>query len=71
MDDDLRAEILSTLTPAQVVETVLKLMQWSSDKVMVSLGHDLDEVRIMPFGRRAIEEASRATDVPASDPGPR
>jgi hypothetical protein len=57
MDDDLRAVILGQLTPTQVVETVLKLMQWSSDKVMVALGHDLDEVRIMPFGRRPLEEA--------------
>ena len=70
-DDHLRAVILGELTPAQVVETVLKLMQWSSDKVMVSLGHDLDEVRIMPFGRKAIQEASRATDRAAADPGRR
>jgi hypothetical protein len=61
-DDDLRAVILAQLTPAQVVETVLKLMQWSSDKVMVTLGHDLDEVRIMPFGRRALDEAGTGTD---------
>jgi hypothetical protein len=61
-DDDLRAEILAQLTPAQVVETVLKLMQWSSDKVMVTLGLDLDEVGIIPFGRRELEQASKATD---------
>jgi hypothetical protein len=61
-DDSLRAEILDELTPAQVVETVLKLMQWSSDKVMVTLGHDLDEVGIIPFGRRALEQASKVSD---------
>ena len=62
MDDDLRTLILHEMTTVQVVETVLKLMQWSSDKVMVTLGHDLDEVRIMSFDRKAIEQASRATD---------
>jgi len=69
VDDDLRAAILRELTPVQVVETVLKLMQWSSDKVMVTLGHDLDDVRIMPFSRRALEQARRAPggpDAPSS-----
>jgi len=60
-DDDVRDRIISQMAPAQVVETVLKLMQWSSDKVMVTLGHDLDEVRIMPFGRQALEQATRVT----------
>ena len=66
-DDGLRAAILSQLQPAQVVETVLKLMQWSSDKVMVTLGHDLDEVGIIPFGRKALEEAASVTHGPDSD----
>jgi hypothetical protein len=70
-DNNLRAVILAELTPAQVVETVLKLMQWSSDKVMVTLGHDLDEVRIMPFGRRALEEAGTVTDRRDADPASR
>jgi len=60
VDDDLRAVILGELSPAQVVETVLKLMQWSSDKVMVTLGHDLDEVRIMPFSFGALNRARTA-----------
>jgi len=47
---------------------VLKLMQWSSDKVMVTLGHDLDEVRIMPFGRKALEEATRVAETRDGDP---
>ncbi len=66
-DDDLRAAVLRELTPAQIVETVLKLMQWSSDKVMVTLGHDLDEVRIMPFGRKALEEATKVTEARDAD----
>src|SRR6266851_3846416 len=69
VDDDLRAAILGQLTTAQVVETVLKLMQWSGDKVMVALRHDLDEVRIMPFGRRAIDEASRPAAPPEAPRG--
>jgi len=63
-DDELRAVILGQLTPAQVVETVLKLMQWSSDKVMVALRHDLDEVGIIPFGRGAVEQAGTVTAGP-------
>ena len=34
------------LTPEQAVELVLKLMGFSSDKVMVALGLDFDEVNI-------------------------
>ena len=67
-DDELRAVILGQLTPAQVVETVLKLMQWSSDKVMVALRHDLDEVGIIPFGRGAVEQAARVTAGRVADP---
>jgi len=69
-DDDFRAAILGQLTPAQVVETVLKLMQWSSDKVMVTLGHDLDEVCIMPLSRGALEQARRVPDGPDADRAP-
>ena len=35
------------LSPEQVIELVLKLMGFSSDKVMVALGLDFDEVK--PF----------------------
>jgi alkylhydroperoxidase family enzyme len=47
MTDATRAEIAGQLTPTQVVELVLKLMGFSSDKTMVALGLDFDEVR--PF----------------------
>ena|SRR5581483_9131569 len=42
-----RDDIARHLTPLQIVETVLKVGGYSSDKVMVALGLDLDEVR--PF----------------------
>jgi alkylhydroperoxidase family enzyme len=44
MTDTERAEIAAHLTPAQVVELVLKLMGFSSDKALVALGIDLDDV---------------------------
>src|SRR5437764_14442934 len=40
-----KADVNAHLTPAQAVEIVLKLMGFSSDKVMVALGLDLDEVK--------------------------
>lgn len=46
MSDSAKREVAAQLTPTQVVETVLKLMGFSSDKVMVALGLDLDEVRV-------------------------
>src|SRR3954447_10646083 len=45
MTDATRDEIARELTPDQVVEVVLKLMGFSSDKAMVALGLDFDEVR--------------------------
>jgi alkylhydroperoxidase family enzyme len=50
LDEEGRTEILRQLTVPQVVETVLKLMQWSSDKTIVALRLDLDDVSIIPFG---------------------
>ena len=47
MTDATRAEIASELTATQVVEAVLKVMGFSSDKAMVALGIDFDEER--PF----------------------
>src|SRR5689334_6127341 len=47
MTDATRAQIASELTATQIVEVVLKLMGFSSDKAMVALGLDFDEVR--PF----------------------
>jgi alkylhydroperoxidase family enzyme len=45
MSDAAKHEIAAHLTPAQVVELVLKLMGFSSDKAMVALGIDFDEVQ--------------------------
>jgi alkylhydroperoxidase family enzyme len=42
--DATRAEIAGQLAPTQVVEVVLKLMGFSSDKVMVTLGLDFDDM---------------------------
>jgi alkylhydroperoxidase family enzyme len=47
MTDAVKQEVAAHLRPAQVVELVLKLTGFSSDKVMVALGLDFDEVR--PF----------------------
>jgi alkylhydroperoxidase family enzyme len=50
MRESVRREVAAHLTPVQVVELVLKLMGFSSDKVMVALGLDLDEMRIFTMG---------------------
>lgn len=59
MDSRTRSGILEHLGSAQVVELVLKLMGYSSDKIMVALRLDLDEVRIMPFDGQGLRDASR------------
>ncbi len=46
MSESAKQEVAANLSPVQVVELVLKVMGFSSDKVMVALGLDLDEVRI-------------------------
>jgi alkylhydroperoxidase family enzyme len=46
MSEPVKQEVSANLTPEQVVESVLKLMGFSSDKVMVALGLDLDEVNV-------------------------
>ena len=43
--DSTRQAIASELTPTQVVEVVLKVMGFSSDKAMVALGLDFEEIR--------------------------
>src|SRR5436309_15228817 len=43
MSESVKREVAEHLTSIQVVELVLKLMGFSSDKVMVALGLDLDE----------------------------
>jgi len=45
--DAVRAEVATHLSAVQVVELVAKLVGFSSDKAMVALGLDFDEVR--PF----------------------
>jgi alkylhydroperoxidase family enzyme len=47
MTDEVRADVAAHLTPEQIVEVVLKVMGFSSDKAMVALGIDFDEER--PF----------------------
>jgi len=44
MTESTKREIAADLSPEQIVELVLKLMGFSSDKVTVALGLDLDEV---------------------------
>ena len=44
--DAVRAEISAHLTAEQAVELVLKLTGYSSDKALVALGIDFDEVRV-------------------------
>jgi alkylhydroperoxidase family enzyme len=46
MSESVKRDVAAHLTPDQVVELVLKLMGFSSDKVMVALGLDFDEVRV-------------------------
>ena len=43
--DVVKQEVAEHLSVAQVVELAVKLMGFSSDKVMVALGLDIDEVR--------------------------
>src|SRR5689334_16865258 len=47
MTDAVRADVAAHLSPEQVVEVVLKVMGFSSDKAMVALGIDFEEER--PF----------------------
>ncbi len=46
MSDTARRTVAGELEPRQVIELVLKLTGFSSDKVMVALGLDLDQVAI-------------------------
>jgi AhpD family alkylhydroperoxidase len=41
--EEVRARALEHFTPEQIVEFILRLMVYSSDKVMISLNLDLDE----------------------------
>jgi alkylhydroperoxidase family enzyme len=46
MTDAVRRQVAEHLTPDQVVEVLLKLTGFSSDKVMVALGLDFEEIEI-------------------------
>jgi hypothetical protein len=46
MTESVKADVAEHLSPTQAVELAVKLMGFSSDKVMVALGLDFDEVRI-------------------------
>ncbi|MBO0732206.1 MAG: hypothetical protein J2P57_23290 [Acidimicrobiaceae bacterium] len=50
MSDADREEIASRLTPQQIIEVVMKLVGFSSDKAMVALGLDFEEIRIFTMG---------------------
>jgi alkylhydroperoxidase family enzyme len=46
MSEAVRQDVAAHLSADQVIELVLKLMGFSSDKVMVALGLDFDEVNV-------------------------
>jgi alkylhydroperoxidase family enzyme len=46
MSEAAKRDVSSHLSPEQIIEVVLKLMGFSSDKVMVALGLDFDEVTL-------------------------
>ena len=50
MGTAVREDLAAHLTPVQVVELVFKLMGFSSDKAMVALGIDYDEVQPFTMG---------------------
>ena len=47
MSDETKRDVAAHLTTEQIVELALKLMGFSSDKVTVALGLDLDEVTLI------------------------
>jgi alkylhydroperoxidase family enzyme len=50
MSDTVREYVSEHLTATQIVEVLLKLTGYSSDKAMVALGLDYDEVRVFTMG---------------------
>ncbi len=46
MTESVKADAAAHLTATQAVELAVKLMGFSSDKVMIALGLDMDEIRI-------------------------
>ena len=47
MSEDVKRDVSDHLSPTQVVEIAVKMMGFSSDKVMVALGLDLDELTVI------------------------
>src|SRR5215211_4838623 len=47
MSDSTKRDVAAQLSAEQIVELVLKLMGFSSDKVTVALGLDLDEQTVL------------------------
>src|SRR5690348_8210777 len=66
LTEDTKAEIAKHLSGPEILELVLHLMQYSSDKIMVALGLDLEEIRIMTFDSKAIAKAVEREDAPAT-----
>jgi len=50
MSESVREYVSEHLTAVQAVEVLLKLTGYSSDKAMVALGLDFDEVRVFTMG---------------------
>ncbi len=50
MSDAVREEVRGQLSAVQVIELVLKLTGYSSDKAMVALGLDFEEVKVFTMG---------------------
>ena len=68
MSEGVREDLLRHFDAGQVAELTLKLMGYSSDKIMVALGLDLDEVRVMSFDGAALAEAATTTREPSEHP---
>ena len=46
MDEAAKEDAAAHLSPDQIIEVILKLMGFSSDKVMVALGLDFDDINV-------------------------
>ena len=49
MGDDLRTKLLDEFKAAEIVEILLRVAHWSSNKISVSLGLDLDEISFQTY----------------------
>jgi hypothetical protein len=46
---DAAAEVSAVFTPGDVVELLVRLIMWSSDKTLIGLGLDLDEPIVQTY----------------------